>query len=136
MMSPKAVLLDFEKALAVAFTNVFPTVSVQCDLFHLVQANVKQAGQLEFKVHAKEIVIDVNVLWFASTKQDREVAQFFDKWDKKKPSYSAYFCTNWLNCFPTETWALFGRPNDALSGLWFVILLFVVFILVLFLTFM
>jgi hypothetical protein len=117
---------------------VFFTVSVQRDLFHLVQANVKQAGQLELKVHAKEIVIDVNILWFALTKQefDREVAQFFDKWDKKKPSYSAYFCTNWLNHFPTETWALFGRPSDALSGLWFVILLFVVFILVLFLTFM
>jgi hypothetical protein len=97
---------------------VFPNASVQRDMFHFVQANVKQAGQLGLKANVKEIVVDVNVLWYAPTKQDfdREVVQFLDKWDKREPSYSTYFRTNWLNRFPPETWASFGRPSDALSG--------------------
>jgi transposase-like protein len=137
MMSPKAVLLDFEETLSAAFINVFPAASVQRDLFHLVQANMKQAGQLGLKAHAKEIVIDVNVLWFAPTKQefDREVAQFLNKWDKKEPSYSTYFRTNWLNRFLPETWASFGRQRCAFRFVGFAIRYFYI-ILVLFLTVM
>jgi hypothetical protein len=118
MMSPKAVLLDFEEALSEGFIKVFLNAAIQRDMFHFVQANVKQAGQLGLKTNVKEIVVDVNILWYASTKQefDREVAQFLDKCDKREPSYSTYFRTNWLNRFPPETWASFGRPSDALSG--------------------
>jgi hypothetical protein len=119
IMSPKAVLLDFEEALSDAFVKVFPNASVQRDMFLFVQANVKQAGQLGLKFVVKEIVIDINVLWYAPIKKDfdREVVQFLDKWDKREPSYATYFRNNWLNRFLPETWALFGRPSNALSGL-------------------
>jgi hypothetical protein len=70
MMSPKAVLLDFEEALSEVFVKVFPNASVHRDMFHFVQANVKQAGQLGLKSIIKEIVVDVNVLWYAPTKKD------------------------------------------------------------------
>jgi hypothetical protein len=70
---------------------------------------------------AEEISKDCDKLWVASTKQDfdKQVTTFIHKWDKEMSSYSAYFRTNWLNRFPPEEWASFGRPSDAPSGVLF-----------------
>ncbi len=118
-MSPKGVFLDFEEALSKGFTNVFPTAAVYRDFFHFVQANVKQIAVLGFKSKAKELVPDLNKLWYAPTKSEFniEVQQFLDKWDETVPTYTAYFRINWLNRYPTEEWASYGRPGDVRSGL-------------------
>ncbi len=64
-MAPTGVLLDFEEALSKGFTNIFPDALAFGDFFHVVQANVKQAGQLGLK----PIVIGLRKLWHAPSKE-------------------------------------------------------------------
>jgi hypothetical protein len=87
-MSPKGVLLDFEQALSQGFTRVFPKAAVYRDFFHFVQANVRRMAELGFKPRVKELVSDLNKLWYATTKQhfNEEVELFLAKWDEIAPS--------------------------------------------------
>jgi hypothetical protein len=68
---------------------------------------------------AEEIAADCSTMWFARTKTnfDMEVAKFLSKWDQQAPTYAKYFRDNWLDRFPPEEWASFGRPSDYPSGI-------------------
>jgi hypothetical protein len=121
MMSPLRAYMDFEEALAEALQKVFPNATICRDFFHFIQANIKQAGKLGLKSLAKEIRTDCNILWYAPTKKefDSRVQEFLQKWDNCEPTYSEYFRKNWLGRFKIEQWASFGRPSDALAGIFF-----------------
>jgi hypothetical protein len=68
-MSPKGVLLNFKEVLLQGFTRVFPEAAVYHNFFHFVQANVKHITELGFKSRTKELVVNINTLWYTSMKQ-------------------------------------------------------------------
>jgi hypothetical protein len=74
-------------------SNFFPDAAIMTDFFHLIQANVRKAGQLGLKSYAHDIVVGLNVLWDKATKNefDTNLNEFLDEWDRRAPQYSAYF---------------------------------------------
>jgi hypothetical protein len=117
-MLAKYCLLDFEEALADGFCKTFPDVTILNDFFHFIQANVKRASQLGLKSVVKDIVTDLNTLWYKPTKQEFDVYlnAFLNKWDKEAPHYSTYFRSTWLDRYSPIKWASYARPSDAPSG--------------------
>jgi hypothetical protein len=101
-MLPKAVHLDFEKALNKGFANTFPTTTILNDFFHFIQVNVKKVQWLRInhsEIH--NIVVDLNTLWYKVTKAefDTYLKKFTSNWDKKEPQYIIYFRSTWLNLY-------------------------------------
>lgn len=98
-MKPKFCLLDFEEALAKTLCKTIPDVLIFHDFFHFIQANVKKAGQLGMKLDVSNIIFDLNVLWYKSTKKEFDVCltEFICWWDIKAPQYTVYFCLTWLD---------------------------------------
>jgi hypothetical protein len=115
----KYCLVDFEKALNDAIHITFPDVVILNDFFHFIQANVKRVTQLGLKSVVKDIVVDLNTLWYKSTKREFDVYcnQFLDKWDKEAAQYSSYFRSTWLERYSPVRWASYARPSDAPSGI-------------------
>jgi hypothetical protein len=91
-MHPRKIHLDFEVALALSFLNVFFYVSIMQDFFHFMQANVK-LRQLGMVGDVKEIVADLNILWFKPTKIEfyTNLEEFLHKWDRLSQGYTLYF---------------------------------------------
>jgi hypothetical protein len=110
--------MDFEEALGNAWQNTFPGCSIMRDLFHLQQANTRRAGQIGLSHAKKQIITDIEVLWYADTKAefDSRLDAFLTKWDEDAPQYSDYFRRVWIRQHPPETWASYARGKDAPSG--------------------
>lgn len=118
LMAPTGVLLDFEEALAKGFTNIFPGTTPFGDFFHFIQANLNHAGQLGLKLITKDIDQRLRELWHASTKEEFDVLakDYVNYLYRHAPNYANYFRKNWLERYPPEKWASFGRPSDAPAG--------------------
>jgi hypothetical protein len=125
-MDPTGALLDFEEAMANAWTEVFPNCSIMRDFFHLQQANTRKMAKLGLADLRKEIILDIQVMWYADTKVafDQQLEDFLAKWNEKAPQYSDYFRRVWIGQHPPNTWASYARDRDAPSGLYYCTLFF------------
>jgi hypothetical protein len=119
-MLPKAVYLDFEKALADGFVKVFPGATPMKDFFHFMQANARKVkGDLKLEKYERTAIRDaLKILWHKPTKAkfDTCLQALLSRWDRRIPQYSAYFRLTWLNLNPPTVWVSYARPKDARSG--------------------
>jgi hypothetical protein len=118
-MEPLCVHMDFERALGNAWSKVFPNAPVFRDHFHFNHALVHFCQAHGLKDYAQEFSQDGNVLWYASSKADFDMSLrvFMEKWSAKQPRLATYFRDVYLNSYPPEEWASFGRPSNALPGM-------------------
>jgi hypothetical protein len=118
-MAPEAVMADFEEALTKGFINVFPWAVVYNDYFHFMQANVRQLGQMGLQSKVQSVKVGLHSLWYAPGKKEFNsvLVPFLAEWDKHISTYTSYFQRNWLEHYPPERWASFGRPGNASSGI-------------------
>jgi transposase-like protein len=115
-------LLDFEEALASAFTAVFPNCTIMRDYFHFKQANLRKLQKIGLSHLRSEVAADLSVIWNADTKKefDTLLDEFLNKWDRRAPSYTDYFRRVFVGQHPSHTWAAFGRGKDAPSGMCYI----------------
>jgi hypothetical protein len=112
-------VMDFEKAESNAFTNVFPHRWVWKDLFHLKQAVQKKATSVGMPEDEKaKFLEDVSSLAEADTKDAFQelLDEFKMKWETKSPAMYQYFVNQWIKSETPQSWAAFGRPQEAPSG--------------------
>ena len=72
-MEPTRCLLDFKEVMASTWIKVFPNYSIMHDFFHLQQVNTKKMAKLGLSNLRKEIVQDIQVLWYIDTKAEFDV---------------------------------------------------------------
>jgi hypothetical protein len=112
--------MDFEEALANAWSVVFPKCLILRDFFHLQQANTRQLQRLGLSDNKADAVNDIRALWYSDTKVDFDshLNVFLIKWDQSAPQYAEYFRRVWMGQYSPHEWASFARPHDAPSGLY------------------
>lgn len=92
-MHPDEFHLDFEKPLSQALSATFPSATILKDFFHFIQANVKKAKGLNMKPLMRNLVKDLNTLWYQPTKAnfDTYLNEFLGKWERLTMYYTTYF---------------------------------------------
>jgi putative transposase len=81
-----------------AIETVYPKISVQLCIVHLVRASLNYVSWKERRLVAK----DLKLIYRAASPEEaeRRLADFAQQWDKRYPSISALWRRNWLGVLP------------------------------------
>eukprot|EP01113_Clastostelium_recurvatum_P042065 TRINITY_DN6782_c1_g1_i16.p1 TRINITY_DN6782_c1_g1~~TRINITY_DN6782_c1_g1_i16.p1 ORF type:complete len:775 (+),score=168.88 TRINITY_DN6782_c1_g1_i16:404-2728(+) len=112
---PLYFMADYEKAIQVAATSVWPLTRFVGDAWHFFEAvrrNAKKRGAAAF---VAEIDKELHVIWWMTNVQLfwQAMGVFLNKWTKLAPVFIQYFKSQWLELCKPRFWAYFGRlPNE------------------------
>lgn len=85
----------------------------------MYQANTRWLKKNGLEEHSDRIKEGIERLWTAPNAEQfaSRSVEFTDLWRPAIPHYVDYFERMWLKRHKPDSWASFGRPNDAPSGM-------------------